>query len=206
MDKRESLTRNHIVDVAAKMVTEVGSDAFRIVDLADRANIGVPTIYYHFTSRAQVIAEAQMANYAAMTEPLHGLLSTAETAASLGDEEAFWSSVETNIERAWDSGQFDEKLGIVRLLLDIWADEKTRTAFRRQLDVQFARWIALVRDAQAHGWIEPELDAAAIVGLFWAASVGQLVTSGSPYVEISPAAMAEFFRRLMREKRTLPRA
>lgn len=201
MDKKESLTRVHIVDVAAKMVAEVGSQAFRIVDLAARANMGVPTIYYHFTSRTQVIAEAQMANYQALAAPIHGLLSRAESAVSLGDEEAFWDACESNVETSWRQGQFGDRLGVVQLLLDIWADDKTRTTFRKHLDIQLARWITLTRDAQARGWVEEEIDPAAIIALFWAGSIGQIVLSGSEYVDLEPAAVAHFFHLLVRERR-----
>ena len=199
MDKKESLTRRHILNVASKMVSDVGSDAFRIVDLADKANIGVPTIYYHFESRSQVIAEAQMANYFRLVEPLHGLLSRAETAVSERQEPAFWEAVEANVTRAWSSGQIDEKLGIVKLLLDVWSDPKSRQTFRKLLDIQFARWIALVRDAQELGWISYQIDPETLVAVFWSASVGQFITSGSAFLDLTPPVVGEFYIRMIRQ-------
>ena len=199
MDKKESLTRRHILNVASKMVSDVGSDAFRIVDLADKANIGVPTIYYHFESRSQVIAEAQMANYFRLVEPLHGLLSRAETAVSERQEPAFWEAVEANVTRAWSSGQIDEKLGIVKLLLDVWSDPKSRQTFRRLLDIQFARWIALVRDAQELGWISHQIDPETLVAVFWSASVGQFITSGSAFLDLTPPVVGEFYISMIRQ-------
>src|SRR5271169_1543666 len=124
------MTRRHILEVASSMVAEAGSENFRIVDLAERAHIGVPTIYYHFVSRAQVVAEAQMANYFAMTEPLHRILARAETAIATRDAPEFWEAVRLNIMRAWSSGQFDEKRGLVKLLLDVWNDPASRVRFR----------------------------------------------------------------------------
>jgi AcrR family transcriptional regulator len=198
VEKKESLTRRHIIEVASKMVSEAGSENFRIVDLAERAHIGVPTVYYHFVSRVQVIAEAQMANYFALTEPLHKILSRAETAISTEDADEFWGAVRENIERAWSSGQFDEKRGIVKLLLDVWSDESSRTKFRGLLDIQFARWVALVEDAKSLGWIRKDIDAETLVGIFWAASIGQVITSGSAYVDIAPKVVGEFYVDLAR--------
>ncbi|MFI5034644.1 MAG: TetR/AcrR family transcriptional regulator [Acidimicrobiales bacterium] len=199
MEKKESLTRSHIIEVASKMVAEAGSENFRIVDLAERAHVGVPTIYYHFESRVQVIAEAQMANYFALTEPLHQILSRAEAAISTGDVEEFWAAIRQNIARAWSAGQFDEKRGIVKLLLDVWSDARSRTRFRELLDIQFARWVALVDDAQAHGWIFKDLDAQTLVGVFWAASIGQVITSGSAYVDLAPEVVGDFYVGLARD-------
>lgn len=198
MDKSESRTRNHILDVASSMVAESGSEDFRIVDLAKRAHIGVPTIYYHFESRAQVVAEAQMVNYFAMTEPLHKILSRAETAISLGDADEFWDAVRSNIVGAWSRGQFDEKRGVIKLLMDVWDDPASRVRFRELLDIQFARWVALVDDAKGLGWVNPDLDSQALVGVFWAASIGQVVTSGSAYVDIAPEVVGDFYVNLAR--------
>jgi AcrR family transcriptional regulator len=198
VEKKESLTRRHIIEVASEMVTEAGSENFRIVDLAERAHIGVPTIYYHFESRTQVIAEAQMANYFAMTEPLHKILSRAETAISTKDADDFWAAVRQNIEGAWSRGQFDDKRGIVKLLLDVSNDPASRTRFRELLDIQFARWVALVEDAQDLGWVLATLDAQTLVGIFWAASIGQVVTSGSAYVDIAPELVGDSYVNLAR--------
>ncbi len=200
MEKKESLTRRHIIDVASTMVSEGGSENFRIVDLAERAHIGVPTIYYHFESRAQVVAEAQMANYFAMTEPLHRILSRAETAISTKDAPEFWDAVRLNIMRAWSSGQFDEKRGIVKLLLDVWNDSASRARFRELLDIQFARWVALINDAKSLGWIREGVDAETLVSIFWAASIGQVITSGSGYVDIDPEVVGDFFVGLARDR------
>lgn len=193
VEKKESLTRRHILEVASKMVSEAGSENFRIVDLAQRAHIGVPTIYYHFASRGQVIAEAQMANYFALTEPLHQILSRAEAAISTKDADEFWGAVRQNIEHAWTSGQFDEKRGIVKLLMDVWGDPASRTRFHELLDVQFARWVALVEGAQSLGWVRHDLDSQTLVGIFWAASIGQVVTSGSAHVDIGPELVGDFY-------------
>jgi AcrR family transcriptional regulator len=204
VEKKESLTRRHIIEVASKMVAEAGSENFRVVDLAEQAHIGVPTIYYHFESRVQVIAEAQMANYFVMAEPLHKILSRAETAISMENAQEFWDAVRQNIERAWSSGQFDEKRGIVKLLLDVWNDERSRIRFRELLDIQFARWVALVEDAKSLGWVRESLDAQTLVGIFWAASIGQVVTSGSAYVDIAPEAIGDFYVNLARNPSSTP--
>ncbi len=186
-----------MIEVASEMIGESGSASFRIDDLAQRANVGVPTIYYHFESRTQVIAEAQMANYFKMTVPLHRYLSSAETALSLKDEAAFWKAIRDNMVKAWSTGSMNDKMGIIKLLLDVHADPKSRDLFRDRLDIQFARWVAVVNDAKELGWLDADLDAQAMVAVFWSASVGQVITAGSKYVDISARGISEFLMRMI---------
>lgn len=197
VDRKESLTRNHMIEVASSMIGEAGSSSFRIADLAERANVGVPTIYYHFESRTQIIAEAQMANYFSMTVPLHRILSKAETALSTKDQPIFWEAVRENFQMAWRSGAADQNMGIVKLLLDVFIDPKSRDIFRDRLDIQFARWVAVVEDAKGLGWIGSEIDAQALVAVLWSATVGQVITVGSKYVDVSPEAVSDFAMKMI---------
>lgn len=198
MERKESLTRRRIIDVASAMITEHGTGSFRIVDLAERAGVGVPTIYYHFDSRTQVIAEAQMAIYLVTVEPLHLVLERVEAALVAGDEAAYWDAVRENLVMAWSSGQVDQKTGIVRLLLDVWADPAARQTFCEMLDAQFERWVGVVEDAKAIGWIHESTDAKVLIAVFWAASVGQMVTANSTYLSVSPQSVGEFYMNLAR--------
>jgi len=197
VDRKESLTRNHMIEVASSMIGEAGSSSFRIADLAERANVGVPTIYYHFESRTQIIAEAQMANYFNMTVPLHRILSKAETALSTREQAVFWDAVRENFQMAWHSGATDENMGIVKLLLDVYSDPKSRDIFRDRLDIQFARWVAVVKDAQGLGWIASDIDAHALVAVLWSATVGQVITVGSKFVDVSAQAVSDFALKMI---------
>ena len=187
-----------MVAVASSMISQTGSAAFRIADLAERANVGVPTIYYHFESRTQIIAEAQMANYFEMTVPLHRVLSRAETALSTREEPIFWEAVRENVELAWHNGAPDNHISIVSLLMDIFTDHKSGLIFRERLDIQFARWVAVVQDAQALGWIAADVDSHSLVAILWSATVGQVITIGSKFVDVSPEAIGAFAVKMVR--------
>ena len=64
-------TRGHIIEVAQAMLAERPSGDIHLADIAEGAHVGVQTIYYHFDSRNQLIAEAQAAIYKNLTEPQH---------------------------------------------------------------------------------------------------------------------------------------
>ncbi len=198
MNQRVSLTKSHIIEVAAQLVREVGSADFHISDLASRADVGVPTIYYHFTSREQVIAEAQLANYFAMTVGLRDHFTRALAAVASGDQEAFSEALRGDLEQAWTLGGFDEQIGIMKMLIDVWADERTRQAFSDMLDAQYARWVSVLRDARDLGWLDDTYDAGLLVAIFWAASVGQAVIPRRSGLDVDGAAVGDFCLGVLR--------
>ena len=87
------------------MLREVPSDALRIDTVAESAEVSPEVVDEFFDSRAQLVAEAQMANYFEIIQPLHRILSRVETAIVEGDEAAFWEGVEENMVVSWGSGQ-----------------------------------------------------------------------------------------------------
>ena len=174
-------------------MAESGTSDLRVVDVATRASVGVPTIYYHFESRTQLIAEAQLAIYLDLLEPLHGCLARAEAALEAGDRDGYVEAVGENLVLAWSAGQHGDRWGVVRLLLDVWADPKTQSRFRALLEEQFARWIELADRAKALGWVDASLDATVLLATFWAASIGQVITSGSKAIDPTPESIRDFF-------------
>ena len=116
-----------------------------------------------------------MSNYFEMIEPHHLVLARAETAAAIEDEPGFWSAIEENLRLAWCSGQVGDKWGIINLLHDVWSDPFSKGHFCELLDIQFERWINVIENAKRLGWIDQEMDAKAMITVFWSASVGQVI-------------------------------
>jgi AcrR family transcriptional regulator len=191
--RRDSETRQRILDVTVAAIEKDGSRHVRIAEVANRSRVGVPTIYYHFQSRTQLIAEAQVAIYQRLTEPLHVYLPRVEAALANDDQEAFHEALGENTEMAWTLGQLDEKWGIVKLLLDVWSQPKVRDEFCTRLDVQFERWNDAMEHAKDLGWISDKVDSRTLVATFWAASIGQVITSNSPQFNPTPKQVRGFF-------------
>ncbi len=191
-------TRNHILDTTLTMISENESHNIRITDVARRSSVGVPTIYYYFESRTQLIAEAQLFSYAHRTEHLHQCLTRAEAATQAHDEDAFWAAIGENLELAWSAGRGENKWDIVKLLLDVWADPGTRERFSEQLEAQFKRWIDAVELAKDNGWIIRDLDSQVLISTFWSASIGQAVTDGSSQLNPTGEQVRAFFIKAAR--------
>jgi AcrR family transcriptional regulator len=187
------------------MVAEKGSEHLHIVEIAKNANVGVPTLYYHFDSLVQLIAEAQLVNYMALAEPLHLQLTKAEGFLEARNEPAFWDAIEENLIRAWTSGQLGNKIGLLRLFIDVASDPTVRQSFADHIDKQFARWVALLDGAKEHDWLSSDVDTKTLTTIFWTASVGQVVSINSSKMDLSPEEIRHFVRGFIyRGRETTP--
>jgi len=193
VSKGDSSTRQHIIDVTERMLAERASSEVHLADIADQAHVGVQTIYYHFQSRNQLIAEAQASAYARLTAPLHEFLVLAETAIVEQDQATFWSALGDNVVLAWTHGQSGDQWKITKLLIDIWLDEETQREFSAVLEVQFDRWINVIEAAKPLGWLDPDIDTYALITACWAASIGQSLFAGSAKICYTPQSIRDFF-------------
>ncbi|MGC2176543.1 MAG: TetR/AcrR family transcriptional regulator [Acidimicrobiales bacterium] len=189
-------TRRHIIEVAEAMLAERPSSEIHLADIAEQAHVGVQTIYYHFDSRNQLIAEAQSATYQKLTEPLHEYLISCETALVAGDEATFWSAMGDNIMLAWAYGSGGDRWKIPKLLIDISSDAKTQRDFSEKLEVQLERWINVIEGGKHQGWIDPDIDTYALITSCWAGSVGQALFANSSKIYYTPESIRDFFMTL----------
>ncbi|HWD95555.1 MAG TPA: TetR/AcrR family transcriptional regulator [Acidimicrobiales bacterium] len=186
-------TRNHIIEVAEAMLSERPSRDIHLADIAEGAHVGVQTIYYHFDSRNQLIAEAQAAIYQKLTEPLHEYLILSEAALVDEDQPAFWSALGENVKLAWAYGHAGDRWKIPKLLIDISSDAKTQREFSEKLELQLERWINVIESAKELDWIDSDVDTYALITACWAGSVGQAIFAYSSKNYYTPETIQEFF-------------
>jgi AcrR family transcriptional regulator len=193
-------TRRHIIESAEVLLAQRGSSELHLADVAELAHVGLQTIYYHFDSRTQLIAEAQASAYFRLIAPLHEYLGTAEKALVDRDEPQFWHALSENLVLAWSYGKDDDQWRITKLLVDIWADEKTRIEFRAGVEIQVGRWINAINAAKPLGWIRSDLDTYALVTSCWAASIGQALFVNSESIHYTPESIRDFFVEIARAR------
>lgn len=191
-------TRQRIIECTEQLLLEVGSNDLHLTKVAERAQVGLQTIYYHFESRTQLIARAQASAYLRLIAPLHGHLEMVERAVVEEDEETYWRVLGQNTTLSWSYAQHDDKWQTTTLLSDIWADDYTREEFRANLDVQVARWVAVIEAGKPLGWVRPDLDTYALVTTCWAGSIGQAIFVNSENNHYSPESINAFFLSVVR--------
>jgi len=165
--------------------------------VAQDAEVSPDTVGYFFDSIKQLVAEAQLANYAELVSAHHFVMTKVEAALANEDRGEFLAAVEENLDLAWTSGQIGNRWGIIEVLHDIWGDPFVQTHFCELLDVQFQAWINIVEGAQRLGWIDADVNAKSLVSIFWSSTVGQFITSGSSLLNLSPQENRAFVMRLL---------
>ncbi|MGD1013342.1 MAG: TetR/AcrR family transcriptional regulator [Acidimicrobiales bacterium] len=198
MTTPDSFERDKIITTTKAMVREASREGVTFEGVGTRAGVSVDTVAYFFDSIKQLIAEAQLANYADLVSAHHFAMTKVETALAEEDLDAFLAAVEQNLDLAWTSGQIGNRWGIIELLHDIWGDPFVQSHFCELLDVQFQAWINIVRSAQGLGWIDLDVDAKSLVSVFWSSSVGQFITSGSELLNLTPQENRDFIMRIVR--------
>jgi AcrR family transcriptional regulator len=200
MVREKSNTFRHILDVTERVLAESDGPKIRMEDIAKLANVSEPTIYYHFSSRNQLIAQAQVSAYLKLTGPLHKYLDLAEAAIKAKDHDAYVAAVSENVAMAWSYGKNDNKWRISRLLIDIWSDPKTQQEFCEMLDVQLDRWVNVIDASKNLGWTDPEVDTMALVTSCWAGSIGQAIFVNSKRLIYTPESIRDFYTKVSGHK------
>lgn len=198
-------TKHHIVEAVVKMLAQRPSSEIHLADVAEKAHVGVQTIYYHFDSRTQLIAEAQALTYCRLTEPFQGYLASAKKALEEEDQDAFWSAVGDNVALAWSVGNSDDRWRVIKLLIDISEDPTTQRQFWDSLESQFDDWVDVVEAAKPLGWIDPDIDAAALVTACCAAPIGQALFVKSAKIHFTPQSMRDFIVNIAMAKSKVQR-
>ncbi len=194
-------TKRHILDAAEKILANRRSSEIHIADIAEEANVAVQTLYYHFGSLKQLIAEAQALAYLRMVEPLHKFLLAAEQAILDEDEQTYWQAIGDDVMLAWSYGFNGDKWKIPKLFIDIWSDPKTQEEFTEGLERQFERWINVIEGGKSLGWVDPDVDTYALIVANWGASNGQAVFASHSKIQYTPESIRDFFQEIAMKKR-----
>ncbi len=189
VERNNSTTRTHILNSTIELLATRSSNEIRIVDIAKRANVGIPTIYYHYSSREVLISEAQVENFRRLMANRHKYLSEWRDAIMNGDRERFDESFHAyHLEIASD-GTIEAMWEFVRVLADIRTDHNARRRFVEIHDAALEERVSICVDAQRLGWLNPELDARAYVAQSGTAILGRILLEGSEHFSIEPEAV-----------------
>jgi len=94
----------HILAVTATMIDEMGSANLHVSAIAERANVGVPTIYYHFVSLSGLISLAQGLRLNELYGPFDDVLTAMIGAVNNEDEDAYWAAWDEVFVVGWTGG------------------------------------------------------------------------------------------------------
>ncbi len=186
-----SQTRAHILNAAVEMLRESESRQVRIADVAQRANVGIPTIYYHFNSREVLLAEAQVENFFRLLGGRSGHVDVIGDAVEQRDREAFVAGYRQYLIEISDKETTERMWQLARVLLDIFADPVARERFVAAHDASLQRRINIFSRAQEMGWVDDSIDPTSYILESGALILGRIMFDGSAH-QVSPEDMADY--------------
>ncbi len=189
VERNNSATKTHILNSTIELLVSRSSADIRIVDIAKHANVGIPTIYYHYASREVLLSDAQVENFRRLMANRNPFLEVWREALDTGDHQRFVESFHAYHLSIASTDLIEPMWEMVRVLADIRNDRDARRRFVEIHDAALEERLGIVVDAQRLGWLDPELDARAFVAHSGTAILGRILLEGSEQFAIAPEAM-----------------
>jgi TetR/AcrR family transcriptional regulator, cholesterol catabolism regulator len=148
---KSRLTRERILDATAAILRERGLAELRLTDVADRAGLHAPSIYYHFKSREDLIEEVLDLGIKQTLEV------TQRRVAALPPEAhilRIHEAIVSHVEMVIATGNYST----LNLRESTQLPERHRKRLHRRQRIARAYWLELLRHAQAAGALSEDLD------------------------------------------------
>jgi AcrR family transcriptional regulator len=164
-----------VVEEMVVMLGEMDIHEVRVGDLARRAGVAIPTVYYNFHSLTDVIAEATVVTLNRFLVPFSQLLSDMGGAVVNEDEEKFRDAASDFVDRCW-SPEANEDVHRLAPLIAYFRQVAPEDVRLRAVQArEVAGLIEVLHAAQEKGWIRNEDDATAFVIVHWTCVLGQAI-------------------------------
>jgi AcrR family transcriptional regulator len=153
--KKSERTRERILDAAAAAFRERGFAATRLSDIAERADLQAPSLYYHFDSKEELVEEVLALGVKRTFESVKEQVSAVPADDPLGRLRA---AIEAHLAMALETGNFSA--ANLRLYGQMPPDIRKR--LQRTQRTVGAYWNDLLVAAQDAGAIRSDLDLSAV--------------------------------------------
>jgi AcrR family transcriptional regulator len=149
---KSARTRERILDAAAQVLSAKGYSGTRLSDIAERAELQAPAIYYYFPSREDVIEEVMWSGIAHMRSHVREALDALPAGTTPLDR--IDVAVEAHLRHELEISDYAK--AAIRNIGQL--PEKIRSRQQAEASKYGELWRALILDAQAAGELRPELD------------------------------------------------
>ena len=166
-------SRARLIDAALTMLLEDGIEAVRIDDVVARVGVTKGSLYWHFTDRTDLIREALLEHVRRLNaEVVEGVTNAITEAASTAD---YLVRIAPFIIDPYDPAQSRDRRRRLTLMMQAHADPVFAPLIREVQMRSLAVYTDLMREAQAKGFIRPELDPAAVAAALHAINFGSVI-------------------------------
>lgn len=168
-------TKQGIIAVMATMLEESELHRIRVSDVARRASVSVPTLYYHFKSLADVVVEAVYVSLLDFVKGFTPSMIAMRDAVADEDEKAFIDGLEAFLAHSW-SLEIAREVHRLAPLMTHFRESAPEDVRMRELQakglVELANYLTA---ASERGWIILEDSVTTFVVAHWTCVFGQSV-------------------------------
>jgi AcrR family transcriptional regulator len=196
IERRDSDTRDRILAASISIIAADGSANLRMADVADVATVGVPTIYYYFSSRENLVAAAQAERFRHLLDGDRALLEDLRTHLENKDLEAWLETSDLLSGRYWGAIVTELIWEIIEIFADIRREEQVRIEVGTVVRDALAFRAETFRMAQENGWADDTIDPLSWVTYFFGATLGQVIADLHPDLRADPEGATRLRMRM----------
>ncbi len=164
-----------VVEEMVVMLGEMDIHEVRVGDLARRAGVAIPTVYYNFHSLTDIIVEATVVTLHRFLEPFAGLLSAMSRAIDGGRETAFRDAAGDFMAHCWSTPVNENIHRLAPLIVHFRQVAPEDVRLREVQARELAGLVEVLLLAQHQGWISADDDAAAFAVVHYTCVLGQAI-------------------------------
>lgn len=191
-------TREKILRAAVEEIADRGYERARLVDIAERAELTVGSIYTWFENKSDLFNAAL--EYSLAEQQIRNLsFLQSDEVRKLGTQpSSHWMMLIASLaprNTTHDNGPTDAQKLLIEALKSAWRDEESYDTVRPQIVRLFDQYKLIITNAMDAGAIDNALDADLLARLFLAFPVGLSLLTLSGLPDPDPAAFIPFFER-----------
>jgi AcrR family transcriptional regulator len=190
-------TREKILRAAVTEIADRGYERARLVDIADRADLTVGSVYTWFKNKSDLFNAAL--EYSLAEQQTRNMILLSDDIRELSTEpSSHWMVLIGSLaprNTAHDKGPTDAQKLLIEALKSAWRDEDSYDTVRPQIARLFDQYKVIITNAMNDGAIDKALSADLLARLFLAFPVGLSLLTLSGLPDPDPAAFIPFFER-----------
>jgi AcrR family transcriptional regulator len=190
-------TREKILQAAVTEIADRGYERARLVDIADRADLTVGSVYTWFKNKSDLFNAAL--EYSLAEQQSRNMILLSDDIRELSTEpSSHWMVLIGSLaprNTAHDKGPTDAQKLLIEALKSAWRDEDSYDTVRPQIARLFDQYKVIITNAMNDGAIDKALSADLLARLFLAFPVGLSLLTLSGLPDPDPAAFIPFFER-----------
>ena len=138
MAQLEVETRRQILDVTVALLDAARGSRVRLRDIADAANVAIPTIYYHYADRQSLLAEAQAVRLLGIFDEITDATSPTVNAITAADQDGYVEAVAETREPYWKPDNREAVWRSVEAMVEIRHDPEVFSRVSSVIENLFA--------------------------------------------------------------------